>query len=79
MGQPGTLLALSRSDAPATSNVCLFHIDGYPQYTFCAYAVDGGTVLVQKVNHSTMHSMQRCRLYKHQKHHIRTIVYLQNL
>ena len=47
MEAPPSLRVLSRSDRPATSNLCLFHVDEHS--IFCAHAVDGGTVILQEV------------------------------
>ena len=47
MAAPPSLRVLSRSDRPATSNLCLFHVD--ERHIYCAHAVDGGTVILQEV------------------------------
>jgi len=44
-----SLCVAARSERPATSNQCLFHVDELPHLVFCAYAVVGGTVVVQQV------------------------------
>jgi len=47
---PSSLCVLQRSVQPATSNQCLFHVEGLPHLVFCAYAVDGGTIVVQQAS-----------------------------
>lgn len=52
--QPSSLCVLQRSEAPCTSNFCCFHVDGLANIVFCAYAVDGGTIVVQQASESTI-------------------------
>lgn len=52
MADPSTTacpLVLSRTTSPQTSNTCLFHVDGEPDFVFSAHAVEGGTIVVQQV------------------------------
>lgn len=44
-----SLSVAARSEAPCTSNQCLFHVADLPQLVFCAHAVEGGTIVVQQV------------------------------
>jgi hypothetical protein len=46
---PGSLCVLDRSIAPPTSDAVVFHVVGLPHLLFSAYAVDGGTLVVQQV------------------------------
>jgi len=46
---PGVVRVLAHSTAPARSNVCTFQVHCQPDVLFCAYALDGGTIVVQQV------------------------------
>jgi hypothetical protein len=49
------LRVLSRPEGPPTSNVCFFQVAGLGDFIFSAFAVDGGTVLVQQVRAEELH------------------------
>lgn len=49
MSPPGIVRVLAHSTAPPRSNVCTFQVHCQPNVLFCAYALDGGTIVVQQV------------------------------
>lgn len=46
---PAVVRVLAHSTGPPRSNVCTFQVHCQPSVLFCAYALDGGTIVVQQV------------------------------
>jgi hypothetical protein len=49
MPEPAKLRILSRTEQPCTSNHCVFQVEQEPEALYCAYAIEGGCIVVKKV------------------------------
>jgi hypothetical protein len=54
MPEPAKLRILSRTEQPCTSNHCVFQVEQEPEALHCAYAIEGGCIVVKKVRQPSL-------------------------